>query len=272
MWLRMCFGAAAILSVLAAAPLWSQEKKENSPEVQKAIDAVRKFIDEKGAKGNGEILVKSEDAVKKALPDYIIVNARFRQFPVARILPEGLRPSSLFAVNKEGKVEYLKDVKGLEKFLQAHQSPVKGNKDAQVILATWLTLTQEFHQDGFFKFEVLEKEFSVIDSDKDATKINGRLMVMSGGNGSLSAELWFDKNGKLSKVEEKAAIRPGPRPICQATKLLDADPLVRRICEQDLLVMGLAARGYIMEQRECATPELREAIDRVWGQIQKNGW
>ena len=269
MWLRKYLGGASFLFLIAVVPAWSQDKKENPPEVQKAIDAVRKFVDEKGAKGNGEILVKTEDALKKALPDYTIVNVRFRQYPVARILPEGMRPSNLFAV-KEGKVEQLKDLKGVEKFLQAHHVRVKEEKDARNLLAAWLTLTQEFHQDGFFKFEVLQKEFAV--EGKDELKVSGRLMVMSGGNGSLSADLWIDKNGKLAKVEEKAAIRPGPRPICQATKLLDADPIVRRIAEQDLLIMGLAARDYIMEQRERATPDLREAIDRVWRQIQKNGW
>src|SRR6184192_2360441 len=70
----------------------------------------------------------------------------------------------------------------------------------------------------------------------------------------------------------RSAIRPGPRPICQATKLLDPDPLVRRICEQDLLIMGLSARDYLMEQRARATPELRAALDRLWEKIQKNGW
>ena len=62
------------------------------------------------------------------------------------------------------------------------------------------------------------------------------------------------------------------RDVSQATKLLDADPVVRRIAAQDLIIMGLAARDYLMDQRAQATPELREAIDRVWRQIQKNGW
>src|SRR5207249_6646109 len=66
------------------------------------------------------------------------------------------------------------------------------------------------------------------------------------------------------------SIRPGPRPICQATKLLDADPLVRRICEQDLLIMGLSARDYLAEQRAAARPELRDAIDRLWQKIQRS--
>jgi hypothetical protein len=62
-------------------------------------------------------------------------------------------------------------------------------------------------------------------------------------------------------------LKPGPRPICQATKLLDADPVVRRMAEQDLLVMGRAARPYLDEQRAKAAPELQKAIDRVWERI-----
>ena len=120
-----------------------------------------------------------------------------------------------------------------------------------------------------FKFDVLDKEFNAGDSPLHAA---GRLVVMQGGNGELRAAIEYDKDGKLAKVTEKAAIRAGPRPICQATKLLDADPIVRRIAEQDLLIMGLSARDYLMEQRESATPELQGAIDRVWRQIQINGW
>jgi hypothetical protein len=249
---------------LGAAPVLAQDK---SPDAQKAIDAVRKVVDDLGAKGTGDITLKGEAAVKKTFADYQIVNVRYRIFPVARILPKGLRASNLFAVDKDGKVEHLKDVKTLEKFFQEHQQAVKNKDGAGITLAAWLTLTQEFHQDGFFTFEILEKEFAA-----DATKASGRIVVMKGGNGDLNAELGFDKDGKLAKAEEKATIRPGPRPICQATKLLDADPIVRRIAEQDLLIMGLAARDYLMEQRDVASPDLRHAIDRLWAQIQKNGW
>ena len=254
---------ATVLCVLAAAPVWSQENKEPS----NAEKAVRKFIDGKGANGAGEITSKNEDAVRKTFPGHDLVIARFRQFPVARILPEGLSPSSLFAVDKSGQVDHLADAKALEKFFRAHHPAVKNEKDAKTVLAAWLALTPEFHQDGMFKFEVMEKEFAW-----EAGKVSGRVTAMQGGNGQLTAVLLIDKEGKLSSVEEKAELRPGPRPICQATRLLDADPLVRRICEQDLLIMGLAARDYLMEQRERATPGLQAEIDRLWRQIEKNGW
>jgi hypothetical protein len=71
----------------------------------------------------------------------------------------------------------------------------------------------------------------------------------------------------LTSVSEDNQIRRGPRPICQATKLLDPDPVVRKMAEQDLLIMGRAARGYLDEQRARATPALRKAIDRIWERI-----
>lgn len=253
--------------VVLASPGLAEQKKDKID----AVAAVRKHIDElKNGKGAGEVKLQDAAAVKNAFPDYQLVIVRFRQFPVARIMPEGLRASNIFAVNKEGKLEHLKDVKTMEKFFHAHHPAVKKEKDAKAVLSAWLTLTPEFHQDGGFTFEVMDKEFAV--AQDVGLNARGRAVVMKGGNGELLAEVDFDKDGKLAKVVETAKIRPGPRPICQATKLLDADPLVRRICEQDLLIMGLSARDYLMEQRERASPALRSEIDRVWRQIQKNGW
>ena len=41
--------------------------------------------------------------------------------------------------------------------------------------------------------------------------------------------------------------------------------------EQDLLVIGRAAREYLMGQRGKAGPELRREIDRVWQRIVDEG-
>lgn len=240
-----------------------------SPDVQEALNLVRKHIDQlPNGRGAGEMTPQTSPAVKQVFPGHRLVVVRFRQFPVARIAPEGLNASNVFAVAKDGKLEHLKDVKALEKFFRTNHPAVKNEKDAKSILAAWLTLTPEFHQDGMYKFEIIEKEFTT----EGSSQASGRVVVMQGGNGELRAELAFDKEGKLARAAEKAAIRPGPRPICQATKLLDADPVVRRMAEQDLLIMGLSAREYLMDQRERANPALRDAIDRVWNRIQVNGW
>jgi hypothetical protein len=257
--------AALLLAVLPALA------QKYPPVVQQSLDLVRKHIDQlPNGKGAGEVTPQTAAAVKQVFPDHRMVIVRFRIYPVARIMPEGLNASNVFAVTKDGKIEHLKDVKTMQKFFKDHHPAAKTEKDAKAVLGAWMTLTQEFHQDGMFKFEIQDKQFAV--AQDVGLNSRGRLIVMAGGNGDLIAELDYDKDGKLAKVNEKSTIRPGPRPICQATKLLDADPIVRRIAEQDLLIMGLSARDYLMEQRDRATPELRDAIDRLWRQMQKNGW
>jgi hypothetical protein len=39
------------------------------------------------------------------------------------------------------------------------------------------------------------------------------------------------------------------------------------MAEQDLIIMGPAAKDYLFEQRQNAKPELQRAIDRIWKRI-----
>ena len=73
-------------------------------------------------------------------------------------------------------------------------------------------------------------------------------------------------------MEESSTVKAGIRPICQATKLLDPDSIVRQMAEKDILVMGQAAKAYLDEQRAQASPELRQAIDHMWQRILQEGW
>jgi len=43
------------------------------------------------------------------------------------------------------------------------------------------------------------------------------------------------------------------------------------MAEQDILVMGKAAKGYLDEQRAKASPELQQAIDEIWERIIAEG-
>jgi hypothetical protein len=239
-------------------------------EVQKAEAAVKADLENiKG--GHAQLIFKDEPVLKKVFPEHLFVVARYRQFPVARVLPKGLRPSNVFAVTTGSeKTRLIRDAKELKDFFQAFAAPVKNDAAARNALAAWLILTQEMQQDGFYKFEVIEKEFAAETNGK-REEIRGRALVTQGGKGEIGATLVFE-DGKLTKTTQTGKIMPGPRPICQATKLLDRDPIVRKMAEQDLLFMGLPARDYLMEQREKAGPELQRAIDRLWGQIRANGW
>ena len=79
----------------------------------------------------------------------------------------------------------------------------------------------------------------------------------------------FDEGGGLVRTTWEKHLKPGPRPIGQASKLLDADPVVRRMAERDLLIMGRAAKPYLDDERAKAAPELQAAIDRIWECILK---
>ena len=166
------------------------------PDVQNALEVVRKKVDEMGARGAGDLTFVADKAVRKNFANHRFVVVRFRQFPVARQVPEGMQASNIFAVVMDGKAEHLKDAKTLEKFFRTHCPVVKNEQDAKAALAAWLTLSQEYRQDGMFKFEVLEKDFG--SETKDALVVRGRALVTQGGNGEITAELTYDKEGKLA--------------------------------------------------------------------------
>jgi hypothetical protein len=242
-------------------PAGAGDKKDG---VAKAEAALKEYLEKAKATG-GAILRLQTPALAKDFPDDTFFALRFRLFPVARKLPEGMKASNIFVVSKEGKVKHLRDARELEKFFQKHLPTVKKQEQAQDALGGWLLLAQEFHQDGLFKFEVLTKDFAIQEKGK-GYEATGRALVTGGGNGEIQTTMTF-ADGKLTKLTETGKIRPGPRPICQATKLLDADAIVRKMAEQDLLCMGRAAKGYLDEQRAKASPDLQKAIDRIWQRI-----
>lgn len=246
------------LNIMAAPPPGSKRSAES---IARAEKAVKDYLDKLGGAGAVVQYVKDE-AVESACPHDYFFTVLFRRFPVARAIPKGLKSSNLLAVDEDGKVTALTDAKELEKFCRDHLTPAKGEEARKTAIRCWLRLSQQYHQDGFYTFAIMDDTIKA--DDKSA---GGTVVAMKGGSGTLSARLTFDDDGKLSKVSEEAKLRPGPRPICQATKLLDKDPLVRRMAEQDLLIMGAAAKHYLDEQHARSAPELQRAIDRMWQRI-----
>jgi hypothetical protein len=251
---------------LLAAPAWAAEKEKPSAEdIKKAEKLVNDRLGELKAAG-GKVDRITEDAVDRAFPGQLFFSVLFLQFPVGRPVPEPLKPSSLFAVSPEGKLKLVTDAKELETYFKDTLEPVKTDKAAQDAALAWLRFSEQLHQDGFYAFKTVE-EASKVEAVKEARTASARGTATKGGTGEINVALTFDDKGKLSKVVEKIDLKPGPRPICHATKLLDPDPLVRRIVEQDLLIMGRPVKDYLDEQRAKASPELQQAIDRIWQRI-----
>jgi hypothetical protein len=235
-----------------------------SAKMQQAQEAVKRFLESRKAP-----LIPPQGLHDASLmdifPDHIFLVLRFPQFPVARIPPPGLGANNLFCMLPDKKLVHLTKAEELPKFFQEHAVPVKETQQARQAIKAWLLLSQELHQDGFYRFEILEKEITIKKNGQLA--VSGRAVVMRGGNGALTVQLEFDAAGKLARAQEDIQLRPGPRPICQARKLLDPDPVVRRMAEQELLYLGRLAGPYLEAQRRTAGPALRQAIDRLWQRI-----
>jgi hypothetical protein len=223
--------------------------------------------------------------LENAFPGYLFYVARFPQYPVAREIPPPLSANNLFAVQRD-KTGGLTEWRGpppqpvalmtesvrLRIFFLAYWKlgRIAGNPENLLkdVAYTWLRLSEELHNDGFYRFAIPAESLQVT-TGEDGYCVTGRADVMptAGNSGSITAVLTFDRDKKLINVKEEVKLQPGIRPICQATKLLDPDPIVRKMAEQDLLIMGPAAYEYMMEQREKAEPELRAAIERMWERI-----
>jgi hypothetical protein len=273
----------------AAVPLAAQEKsirrginqsfekaadQERRPAVENANDAedwIRRQFPVTAVQGMPPLDALADKNLGRSFPNQRFFVLRFRQYPVARMAPKPLAANNLFAVTKNGRVRLLTDTKGLEDFFRTMFEPVTDAESAKDAARAWLYLSEEFKQDGFFTFSVPEDSLAVQGS-KGGWTASGRAVVTQGGKGEIAADLSFSGAGKLTKVEETSTVKAGIRPICQATKLLDPDSIVRQMAEKDILVMGQRAKPYLDEQRTKASPQLRQAIDHIWQRILQEGW
>jgi hypothetical protein len=238
--------------------------RPSAEDVARAERAVTARLEE--LKGSAAVVQPiRDDTLDRTFPGSLFFAAFFRQYPVARLTPEGLKDSNLCAVGRGGKVELMTDSSQLKQFFKDHLPPARTADQFKDAARAWLRLTQALHQDGFYQFAIEEDSLKV-NAEKDGTVVTGKAVVTRGGNGEIRTHLTF-RDGRLALLNQDTRLRSGPRPICQATKLLDPDPVVRRMAEQDLLIMGRAARGYLDDQRARASPDLQRAIDRLWQRI-----
>jgi hypothetical protein len=262
---------AAVL--LAAALAWRAglaavppEKGPTAEEITKAEAEVKKYLGEIGG-DNAAVQTVRDPAVDRTLPGRVWVAVRFRRYPVAQAPPKGLTSSNLLITDGDAKtITVVPDVPTLAGIFTRSETPVTDEEKARDAARAWLRLSQELHQDGFYEFTTVEESVKV--ERGDGLVVQGKYIASKGGNGEVTVRMTV-KDGKVRTVVEGGELKPGPRPKCQGTKLLDPDPEVRRICEDNLLIMGPACLGYLAEQRAKASPELQREIDRVRQRIER---
>jgi hypothetical protein len=213
----------------------------------------------------------AHDYLAMSFPGKSFFNVVFRRYPFAVQPPVGLALTDVAFV-ENGAVGYLTSPKDLQNFFLTDLQPAQDEMAAVDAGLAWSRLSAALTQDGFYTFSDPQATFYPAPGPGTWGIVVGQTTVTAGGKGTIDATLYFDASRVLTDVQQTNSVRPGVRPICQATKLLDSDALVRRMAEQDILVMGKAAKGYLDEQRAKAGPELKEAIDRIWQRIQEEGW
>ena len=262
----------------------SQAEKERLAQLKFAVDPrvqIQKYLSTlKFAKGRpilsrGTVSYIESDALNSLFPTSVFYVLRFPQWPLAIEPPQPLGNNNIFVISKESKALSLITDSNKElckQFLIAKLPHTASDEKAIQAVKAALVLFKELSQDGMFKFE---SEAQSLYANKSAGSIRagGKLGVIpQGGNfGTLGVSMTFDTKGALSSVMVEENLQQGMRPICQSTKLLDPDPIVRKMAEQDILIMGSSAKEYLDWQRTQVTPELRQAIDKVWQKIVKEG-
>lgn len=240
-----------VLSVNWASPAWADD-----------CDAVEQFLETQEAYGY-VIDPITDDYVGRTFPGLSFCGVIFRQWPVAVYPPEGFNYSNV-AVVQGGQVSLITNESDLRQFFADHLGAAPDADSAKDAGRTWLRFSSELEQDLFFTFSDPAVEYT---STKDAAVVTGRVIVLNGGTGAIELQMSFDRDGNFVDAQQRNTVRAGVRPICQATKLLDRDPIVRRMAERDILVMGRAAKPYLDQQRAKAKLALKRAIDRIWQRI-----
>jgi hypothetical protein len=229
---------------------------------------VENYLQGRGVSG-AVVRPVTDDFVGRAFPGFIFFGVIFRQYPVAVQCPpaKDLKCANLFFV-EDSQVDFVSTIEDLKFFFAANLAPAPTQDAATDVASTWLRFSEELKQDLFYTFSPPDISYTPRD---DLPVVRAHASVAAGGDGNIDVLMTLGLAGSLVNILEKSALRPGVRPICQATKLLDRDPIVRRMAEQDLLVMGRAAKPYLDQVRATARPKLQQAIDRIWQRILTEG-
>ena len=229
---------------------------------------VENYLQSRGLKGY-VVRPVTDDFVGRTFPNFSFFGVVFRQYPVAVQCPQttDLKCANLFFV-QNSQVDFVSTTDDLKFFFAMNLDPAPTQDAATDAADTWLRFSEELKQDLFYSFSPPKVSYM---PRTDLTLVRAHASVAAGGDGNIDVLITLGSAGSLVNILEKGAVRPGIRPICQATKLLDPDPIVRRMAEQDILVMGRAVKQYLDQVRATAQPKLQLAIDRIWQRILNEG-
>jgi len=261
-----------ILALTAAIAFTFQQNEEPpSPDNYRVVAWMNQHV---GQNSMGVPPIEIKDKGLAELTKATFHSVHYREFPVQMMPPKPMATRSLFSVKPDGAVTLFTFRKDLEKSFLTYAKPLESSSIKRLGIG-YLKLSTVFSQDGMFQFVFDLKNLSIRSSRNEIVlQATAPVVEKSGDTGQLTATMTFKADQStgsylLVSISEKDTIKPGIRPICQCTLLLDQNPIVRKMAERDLLIMGLSAEPYIRKQLAQANPELRREIERVWQRIKR---
>ncbi|MHB9134514.1 MAG: hypothetical protein ACYDBB_25865 [Armatimonadota bacterium] len=119
-------------------------------------------------------------------------------------VPAPLSSNNLFAMPKDGKWQLITTSEEMKAFFCAKLNPVKSKDTAKDAAYSWLRLTQTFIGNGDVRFNMPMNNFNAKQTDQ-GWLATGIIEAPTEGNrvsGTVSVEMLFTEDGKLSKVTE----------------------------------------------------------------------
>ncbi|MDX1988079.1 MAG: hypothetical protein SFV17_15455 [Candidatus Obscuribacter sp.] len=223
----------------------------------------------------GRLLYLDSQPLRESFPNHVFYLLRFPQWPLPLDPPPPLAANNIFVMTvnqKKGASAPLTNSEQLKQFMVGAGLRGQSDLEKKKILEAGLLLAQELAQDGMYQFQTDKQALKLIKESKGSKAVGLVSVLPQGGNsGNIAATARFNEEGKLIDFSYQQNLQEGMRPICQSTKLLDPDPIVRKMAEKDILIMGRRAEEYLKWQREQVSPELKQAIDKIWRRILDEG-
>lgn len=217
---------------------------------------------------SGQLFFVDDPAIQNAFPERLFYTLRFRQWPIGFDIPAPMRSNNIFTLSKASGLKLITDLDQLKNLFKAEIANATTVKKQRDVTMAWIRLQEELAQDGMYQFltPLIENSTSAKGNTFNAV---AKVSTNTGNLGQLQANFVFGTNGTVLSINATNNLQEGMRPICQSTKLLDQDPIIRSMAKRDLLIMGRFAKPYLEEIRSTVSPELKREIDAIWKQIEK---
>jgi hypothetical protein len=192
-----------------SSPRAGEPKQLPKEAVEKAQSALKNHL-EKVKGSDGQIVRIDAAPLRQLFPKDVFFAVRYRVYPVAQRLPKGMKPSNVFVFSR-GKLTPIGNDLKLDEFFKDRLPAVTSDATAKKAAQAWLWLSQEFRQDGFYKFAVEDDEVKV-EREGGKRTVTAKATVTGGGEGEVEVILQFDADGRIAATSFQHRLRPEPRP------------------------------------------------------------